>query len=508
MPQHAGAVLEVAHSQPSVSGAVAWLQSMKPVSQVYEHVVPLQAGLVALVGLQTSPQALQLLVVVSVVQVPPQVVAVQEHAPAVQVGVGWAQAVPAIHSPLLPQVCGTEPMHSTCPGVHTPAQPVVVQVWPWVVQLVGALHSPATHVEYSLLVHVVSVGEHTPVHPPEMHVWVPQSEGALQVPPALHVSTPLFTHWTAGGMHSTQELFRHRGVVPEQVVCVAQVPALHTWTTLPEHCVAPAAQVPKHALPTQLIAPQEVGDPQLPAELHSSKAVPLTHCVVPGAQSTQVLLRHTDAAPEQVVCVTQVPEASHVWMAGPRHCVWLGAQLPVHVPERHVLLPQSEGALQLPAALHISTPLFTHWVLLGVHATQVLLRHTEAAPEQVVVVAQLPVASHVWMALPRHCVVPAVQVPAHAPEMHVRLVQGTGALQLPEALHVSTPLFTHWVAGATHATQVLFSQRGVAPEQVVVVVQVPLALHDWTEVPEHRVWPGPHSPVHSFSMHVRFGGQG
>ena len=37
-PQHAG----VAHSQPSVSGAVAALQSLRPALHLYEHVFPLQ----------------------------------------------------------------------------------------------------------------------------------------------------------------------------------------------------------------------------------------------------------------------------------------------------------------------------------------------------------------------------------------------------------------------------------------------------------------------------------
>jgi hypothetical protein len=40
--QHAGFAGEVTHSQPSVSGAVAALQSMRPELHLYEHVVPLQ----------------------------------------------------------------------------------------------------------------------------------------------------------------------------------------------------------------------------------------------------------------------------------------------------------------------------------------------------------------------------------------------------------------------------------------------------------------------------------
>lgn len=40
--QHAGFAGEVAHSQPSLSGGVPALQSMRPVLHLYEHVVPLQ----------------------------------------------------------------------------------------------------------------------------------------------------------------------------------------------------------------------------------------------------------------------------------------------------------------------------------------------------------------------------------------------------------------------------------------------------------------------------------
>jgi hypothetical protein len=93
VPQHAG----VAHSQPSVSGAVALLQSEAAgdVLHVYEHVVPLQVADVAFVRLHLSPQALQLLVVSSRVQVaggPEHEVSWQLHEPLWQSGVGCEQA--------------------------------------------------------------------------------------------------------------------------------------------------------------------------------------------------------------------------------------------------------------------------------------------------------------------------------------------------------------------------------------------------------------------------------
>jgi hypothetical protein len=48
---------------------------------VYEHVVPLQNAADALVSVHLSPQALQLAVVVSVVQVPLQTASWQLHEP-------------------------------------------------------------------------------------------------------------------------------------------------------------------------------------------------------------------------------------------------------------------------------------------------------------------------------------------------------------------------------------------------------------------------------------------
>jgi hypothetical protein len=57
VPQHAG----VAHSQPSVSGAVPALQSRRPELQLYEQVVPSQLGCPVFV-LQIFPHAPQLAV--------------------------------------------------------------------------------------------------------------------------------------------------------------------------------------------------------------------------------------------------------------------------------------------------------------------------------------------------------------------------------------------------------------------------------------------------------------
>ena len=64
------------------------LQSDVPVLHVYEQVVPLQESMEAFVGVHALPHALQLLVVLSNVQVEPQRVSLQVHEPALQSGDG------------------------------------------------------------------------------------------------------------------------------------------------------------------------------------------------------------------------------------------------------------------------------------------------------------------------------------------------------------------------------------------------------------------------------------
>jgi hypothetical protein len=105
--QHVG----VAHSQPSVSGAVPALQSDAPTLQVYAHVEPLQLAADAFLSVHTSPQALQLLVVFSKVHVLlPQVVSVQVHEPLTHIGVGCAQVVWFCQAPLGLQFCVVLPL--------------------------------------------------------------------------------------------------------------------------------------------------------------------------------------------------------------------------------------------------------------------------------------------------------------------------------------------------------------------------------------------------------------
>jgi hypothetical protein len=82
-------------------------------------------------------------------------------------------------------------------------------------------------------------------------------------------------------------------------------------------------------------------------------------------------------------------------------------------------------------------------VAIGVHATQVLFRHTGVPPEHEVWVTQLPIPSHDWIALPRQRVSPGPQLPAQAPFTHVCIEQGAELVQVPLALHVCGVLPLH-----------------------------------------------------------------
>jgi hypothetical protein len=62
----------------------------------------------------------------------------------------------------------------------------------------------------------------------------------------------------------------------------------------------------------------------------------------------------------------------------------------------------------------------------------------------------------------------------------------------------------HCVAPGEHATHAPFQQMGVAPAHVVWFIHWPEALHCWTTVPTHCVWPGAHSPVQVFATHAWF----
>lgn len=58
----------------------------------------------------------------------------------------------------------------------------------------------------------------------------------------------------------------------------------------------------------------------------------------------------------------QLPAALHVWTPLPEHWVLPGAQTPVHPPATQAWLPQSIGAPQAPVPSQTSTAFPAHWV--------------------------------------------------------------------------------------------------------------------------------------------------
>jgi hypothetical protein len=119
----------------------------------------------------------------------------------------------------------------------------------------------------------------------------------------------------------------------------------------------------------------------------------------------------------------------------------------------HVWSLHATAVPQLPAALHVSTPLPEHCMVPGAHATHMLSRHAGMAPEQVACVCQLPMVSHAWMALPRHWVWPGAQPPEQVPPTQVWFEHADPLVQVPVALHVCgvLPLHCAWPGAQTPA---------------------------------------------------------
>jgi hypothetical protein len=118
---------------------------------------------------------------------------VPEHTPATHV---WlAHAVPLVHVPLSPQVCGVLPLHCTWFGAHVPLQTPSTQVCP--VHATGVPHWPsAPHVSTPLFEHFVVSTAHTPVHAPATHVWSTQP-ASQPVEPSEVGRTPIVSFVTS-----------------------------------------------------------------------------------------------------------------------------------------------------------------------------------------------------------------------------------------------------------------------------------------------------------------------
>jgi hypothetical protein len=88
-------------------------------------------------------------------------------------------------------------------------------------------------------------------------------------------------------------------------------------------------------------------------------------------------------------------------------------------------------------------------------------------------------------------VLPGAHAPVQAPMTHAWFVQGTAALQLPVASHVCTPLPEHCVAPGAHTPwHVPLAHAWLA--QGTPAPHVPLVRHVCTALPEHCVVPGLH----------------
>ena len=91
----------------------------------------------------------------------------------------------------------------------------------------------------------------------------------------------------------------------------------------------------------------------------------------------------------------------------------------------------------MPVPSQVSTPLFEHTVVVGVH-DPTHAPFTQAWSEQATVLLHWPSDPHVWTPFPEHFVAPGTHTPLQAPLTHPYW-QGLGAPHDPAAEHVSTP---------------------------------------------------------------------
>jgi hypothetical protein len=269
------------------------------------------------------------------------------------------------------------------------------------------------------------------------------------------------------------------GVAPEQVACVDHAPCTHCWTAFPRHLVSVGAQTPPHVpviMMHDMWGPQLVVFPHIPVLSQVCIAVLPTHSVAGGVHfpvhsapppSTSV---HTPVG--QSVDIPQLPLVSQFCTALPLHRVLVGPQAPLHIPLRHVRFEQGMAVPQAPPSSHVSTALFTHWTSIGLHIAHPTppSRHTGEGAAHVVCVAQLPVPSQVWMALPRQRAWPGPHTPPHCPLMQV----WSGGQGVPGRRHCTHVLVdgSHTPPSGHDAGQEGASASGPITVVVVVVVVV------------------------------------
>lgn len=152
---------------------------------------------------------------------------------------------------------------------------------------------------------------------------------------------------------------------------------------------------------------------------------------------------------EHATALLHWPFAPQVWTPFPEHVVVPGMHTPPHAPLTHVNW-QALARPHVPEAVHVATPLVgppspaaAQDFVPGAHTPwhdAPLAPSTHAWLPQSTGLPQEP-ALQVWTPLPEHCEVPGAQTPWHSAPMHVPVVQGTAAPQLPVASHVCRPPF-------------------------------------------------------------------
>lgn len=133
---------------------------------------------------------------------------------------------------------------------------------------------------------------------------------------------------------------------------------------------------------------------------------------------------------------TQDPVELHVPGRLLSHVVWPGEQTPWQVPLTHVWLKLVQELLVThdPLAPQLCASFPEHCFCPGAHEpwqypeTQVWLVHPTAVP-------QVPEVVHIWTPLPEHCREPGTHTPVHAPLTHAK-GQRLAVPHAPVASHV------------------------------------------------------------------------
>src|SRR6478736_5167711 len=244
------------------------------------------------------------------------------------------------------------------------------------------------------------------------------------------------------------------------------------------HLVAPGAHTPVHMLDEHAWPTQVDGAPQVPAAEQVRMRVESRHSVVPGAHSP-LHTPCTHACLTQALALPQVPSSPQV----ARLMLSTQETLPgVHSPLQaagepvQAELAHSVATSQVASVRQTRTSvLLTHSARPGVHSplqASLILSHRNSQSSWV---CQAPSALHACSTFTAHCLLPTLQVSAHAPAAH-----STG--------HFSST----FQAPATHVRRLPLPSQSSAP-----------GTHSPVQTPSSQTkvhfWPGPQSPFVSHS---------